>query len=324
MTQSPYTAVAERPTTFDDVRAAAARIADHVHRTPVLTSRSVNEACGGELFFKCENFQRIGAFKARGAANAVLSLDEQTAARGVATHSSGNHGAALALAASVRGIPSWIVVPTDAPAVKTASVRRLGAHLVSCEPGLANREAKLAEVLSETGAETVHPYNDWRVIAGQGTAAMELLEDQPELDVLLAPVGGGGLLSGSAIAARAMRPGIRVIGCEPAGADDAKRSFESGELLPMPNPQTIADGLRGALGTRSFAVIRTLVDEMVSVTDEQIVAAMRLVWERMKIIIEPSCAVPVAALMFGAVKLDGRRAGVILTGGNVDLDRLPW
>jgi threonine dehydratase len=321
---TPYTAVAERPTTFDDVRRAAARIAGHVHRTPVLTSRSLDERLGGEVFFKCENFQRIGAFKARGATNAVFSLDEETAARGVATHSSGNHGAALALAAALRGIDAWIVVPTDAPAVKTESVRRLGARLVPCEPGLANREQALEGVLAETGAELVHPYNDWRVIAGQGTAAMELLEDQPELEVLLAPVGGGGLISGCAIAAKAMRPGIEVVGCEPAGAADARRSFETGELQPMPDPRTIADGLRGALGTRTFAVIRTLVDDIVTVTDEEIVAAMRLVWERLKIVIEPSCAVPVAALMTGAVSLDGRRAGVVLTGGNVDLDRLPW
>ena len=322
--QSPYTAVEERPTSFDDVRAAAARIAGRVHRTPVMTSRSVSERCGGEVHFKCENFQRIGAFKARGAINAVFSLDDEAAARGVATHSSGNHGAALALAASLRGIPATIVVPTDAPAVKTESVRRLGARLVSCEPGLRSREEALEGVLAETGAVMVHPYNDWRVIAGQGTAAMELLEDVPGLDLVLAPVGGGGLLSGTAVAAKAMRPGIAVIGCEPAGAADAKRSLETGTLQPMPDPRTIADGLRGALGTRTFAVIRSLVDGIVTVTDEDIVAAMRLVYERLKIVIEPSCAVPVAALMTGAVALEGRRAGVILTGGNVDLDRLPW
>jgi threonine dehydratase len=322
--QGPYTAVAERPTTFGDVRQAAARIAGHVHRTPVLTSRSIDERLGGEVYFKCENFQRIGAFKARGAVNAVLSLDEETAARGVATHSSGNHGAALALAASLRGIPAWIVIPDDAPAVKTESVRRLGAEVVACAPGLKHREQGLERVVAETGAEVVHPYNDWRVIAGQGTAALELLEAHPGLEVLLAPVGGGGLISGSAIAAKAMHPGIAVIGCEPAGAADAKRSFDTGELQPMPEPRTIADGLRGALGTRTFAVIRTLVDDIVTVSEEDIVQAMRLVWERLKIVIEPSCAVPVAALLAGAVPLDGRRAGVILTGGNVDLDRLPW
>jgi len=319
-----YTAVAERPTTFDDIRKAAERIAPYVHRTPVLTSSSLDERFGGQLFFKCENFQRIGAFKARGATNAVFSLDEERAGAGVATHSSGNHGAALALAASLRGIRSWIVVPTDAPVVKSESVRRLGANFVSCEPGLANREAALEKVLADTGAEMVHPYNDWRVIAGQGTAAMELLEDQPELDLLMTPVGGGGLLSGCAVAAKAMRRGIEVIGCEPAGADDAQRSFRSGELQAMPNPRTVADGLRGALGTRTFAVIRTLVDDIVTVSEDEIIAAMRLVWERLKIVIEPSCAVPVAALLSGAVRLDGRKAGIVLTGGNVDLDNLPW
>ena len=314
---------AETPT-IEDVRDAGKRIHGRVHKTPVLTSTSLDELFGGSVHFKCENFQRIGAFKARGAMNAVFSLSDDEASAGVATHSSGNHGSALALAASLRGIPAWVVVPDDAPAVKEDCIRRYGATVIPCKPGQENREKGLAAVVEETGAEIVHPYDDWRVIAGQGTSALELIEQVANLDVLLTPVGGGGLISGTAIVAQGSNQVITVIGCEPAQADDAQRSFRAGHRIAIDSPDTIADGLRAMLGERNFPVIAELVEDIVTVGEEEIIAAMRLVWERLKIIIEPSSAVPVAALLSGAVKLDGRNAGVIITGGNVDLDALPW
>lgn len=306
------------------IRAAADRIAPHALRTPVLSGRSLDAELGGQLFLKCENFQRVGAFKARGALNAVFSLEDEVAARGVATHSSGNHGAALALAATLRGIPSWVVVPDDAPPPKRAAVARYGATVVDCRPGLDNREAGLGCVLEETGATLVHPYDDYRVITGQGTAAVELVEARPDLELLLVPVGGGGLVSGCAIAAKGLSPRIRVVACEPAAADDARQSLERGERVRLDAPETVADGLRASLGARNFAIMRELVDEVVTVSEEAIVAAMRLVWERLKIVIEPSSAVPVAALLEGGLRPEGRRIGIILTGGNVDLDALPW
>lgn len=305
---------------LDDVRAAYMRIQAHTHRTPVLTSRALNRRLGRELFFKCENLQRAGAFKFRGATNAVLSLTEEEARRGVATHSSGNHGAALALAASLRGIPAFIVMPRNSSAVKLAAVKEYGGNITLCDPTLAARESTLDEVVARTGATFVHPYNHPRVIAGQGTAALELLEQVPDLDLILAPVGGGGLLSGTAIVAAAA--GITVAAGEPAGADDAYQSLQRGELVPSVEPRTVADGLLTSLGSRTFEIIRRHVSAIYPVSEAGIVAAMRLVWERMKIIIEPSSAVPLAAL--AEHEIVGARVGIILSGGNVDLEHLPW
>lgn len=308
-----------------DVEHAAARIRPFARRTSVLTSSSLDSLFGARLFCKCENFQRVGAFKFRGACNAVQSLSGAEAARGVATHSSGNHGAALALAASLRGVPCTVVVPRNAPAVKRAAVAAYGADVVLCEPTLEARETTLARVVAESGQEVVHPYDDARVIAGQGTAARELVDEVSDLDVLLVPIGGGGLASGTALAVRGASPGTRVVAVEPLGADDAYRSFHGGELLPSVAPDTIADGLLTSLGVRNFALVRRHVDDIVRVSEEAIVRAMRLVWERMKIVVEPSAAVPVAALLDGALDgLAGQRVGIVLSGGNVDLDRLPW
>ncbi len=317
--------------TAADVAGAAERIRPFVTRTPVLTASSLDARFGARLFFKCENFQRVGAFKFRGACNAVQSLSAEEAARGVATHSSGNHGAALALAARLRGAPCTVVVPRNAPAVKLAAVRGYGAEVVLCEPTLPARETTLAGVLADTGALVVHPYDDARVIAGQGTAALELLEEVPELDVVLVPIGGGGLAAGTALAG-SERSSVRVVAVEPLGADDAYRSLKSGERLPSVNPRTIADGLLTGLGVRNFAVLQRHLDDIVRVSEEAIVQAMRLVWERMKIVVEPSAAVPMAALLDGALAasdalggaLGGQRIGIVLSGGNVDLDRLPW
>lgn len=311
--------------TLADVRRAAERIRPFARRTPVLTAASLDALFGVRLFFKCENFQRVGAFKFRGACNAVQSLAEAEAARGVATHSSGNHGAALALAARLRAVPCTVVVPRNAPAVKRAAVAAYGADVVLCEPTLEARERTLAEAVAESRQAVVHPYDDASVIAGQGTAALELVEDVPDLDVVLVPIGGGGLASGTALAVRGTSPGTRVVAVEPLGADDAYRSFRSGERLPSVAPDTIADGLLTSLGVRNFELVRRHVDDIVRVSEEAIVRAMRLVWERMKIVVEPSGAVPLAALLDGAVEgLAGKRIGVVLSGGNVDLDRLPW
>jgi threonine dehydratase len=312
------------PVSLADIEAAHARIADAVHDTPVLTSRLLDGHTRSTLFFKGEHLQRAGAFKARGASNAVLGLPEALAARGVATHSSGNHGAALAMAAARRGIAAWIVMPENAPAVKRAAVAGYGATIVDCAPTLAAREATLAEVIDAHGAHVVHPYDDARVIAGQGTVALELLRTVPELDVIAAPVGGGGLLAGIAVAAKALKPSIEVIGVEPAGADDAFRSFGLGELQPQTNPQTIADGLRTSLGVRNFALIQRFVDTIVTVSEEAIVEAMRLQWTRMKTVVEPSGAVPFAGTLEHGERFAGRRCGIVISGGNVDLDRLPW
>lgn len=310
--------------TLADIRAAHARIADKIHRTPVLTSATLDALCDGQLFFKCENFQKIGAFKARGAANAVFSLTEAEAAKGVATHSSGNHAAALARAARLRGIAAHIVMPSNAPKAKVESVRRNGGIVIFCEPTVTAREAACAQVMAETGARLVHPYNDYAVMAGQGTATLELLEQAPNLDLVIAPVGGGGLLSGTAVAAKGARPGIRVIAAEPAAADDAARSFAAGHIIPLDKTTTIADGLRTSLGERNFPLIQQNVDGIVTVSEESIIAAMRRIWEVLKIIIEPSCAVPYAAIMEQKIDVTGKRVGIILTGGNVDLDALPW
>ncbi|MBN7797073.1 pyridoxal-phosphate dependent enzyme [Parahaliea mediterranea] len=306
------------------VEQAAARIADYIHHTPVYTSAQLDELCGARLFFKCENLQKVGAFKARGASNAVLSLPEAEAARGVATHSSGNHGAALAMAARRRGIPAHIVMPANAPAVKKAAVAGYGAFIVECEPTLAARQATLERVIAETGAHLVHPYNDPRVIAGQGTTALELLRQVADLEVIAVPVGGGGLLAGVAIAAKAINPAIEVLAVEPAGADDAFRSFGLGRLVEQTAPDTIADGLRTSLGELNYRIIRQHVDTIVTVPDEAIVRAMRLQWTRLKTLVEPSGAVSFAGVLEHPERFRGRRAGIVISGGNLDLDQLPW
>ncbi|MFK7960478.1 MAG: pyridoxal-phosphate dependent enzyme [Phycisphaerales bacterium] len=313
--------------TVDDVQAAAARIAGFVHRTPVMTSRRIDAACGRSLHFKCENLQRVGAFKYRGATNAVQSLSAADAARGVVTHSSGNHAQALALAAGTRGIPATIVMPSNAPAVKQAAVAEYGATIVLCEPTLAARETTTAAVIAETGAALVHPYDDPRVIAGQGTMALELLEDAADLDVVIAPVGGGGMMSGICVAVRGTDPTIRLIGAEPAGADDAARSLASGERIATHVPDTIADGLLTTLGEHTWPILRASLETIVTVDDAAIVRAMRMIMESMKLVVEPSGAVGLAAAMepaFTAAVPEGARVGIVLCGGNVDLDRLPW
>ncbi|HWP46208.1 MAG TPA: pyridoxal-phosphate dependent enzyme [Candidatus Limnocylindrales bacterium] len=310
--------------TLIEIQQAAERIKPYIHRTPVFTSSSLNHMVQADLFFKCENFQKAGAFKFRGACNAVLSLSESEARRGVATHSSGNHAAALALAAQRRGIPAFIVMPRTAPEVKKAAVAGYGGKIVFCEPTLAAREATLTKIVEETGATFIHPYNDPRVIAGQGTAALELLAEVPKLDVIMTPVGGGGLLSGTAIVVSELSPTTQVIGAEPEGADDAYRSLQEGRIVPSVQPHTIADGLLTSLGDLTFAILQKYVQKIVTVSEKAIIMGMRHVWERMKIIIEPSAAVPVGALFERKIDLTGKRIGIILSGGNVDLDRLPW
>ena len=311
---------------YEEVLRAAERIRPHVNRTPVLTSRTLNRMTGCSLFFKAENFQKVGAFKARGACNAVFSLTEDEARHGVATHSSGNHAAAVAYAAGLRGIPAIVVMPDDAPPVKRAAVEGYGPRIVTSGSHPLDRERMLEEVVAETGATFIHPSNDPRVIAGQGTAALELVEEVPDLDVVMVPVGGGGLLAGTALAVAGRSPGTRVIAVEPEAVDDAYRSFRDGRIYPPTNAETVADGLRTFLGDVNFPIIREYVAEIVTVSEGGIVEAMRLVWERMKIIIEPSSAVPVAALFEEplAGRCRGLRVGITLSGGNVDLERLPW
>jgi len=308
---------------LERIRAAHERIRPHIHRTPVLTSTRLDEASGAKLFFKCENLQKIGAFKARGATNAVFSLDEVAAKRGVATHSSGNHGTALARAAKLRGIPAHIVMPKNSAKVKVRAVESFGAHIVFCEPNDAAREAACADVIAKTGATLIHSFENEDVMAGQGTAAIELLEDA-DIDLVLCPVGGGGLLSGTSVAAKSMRPNIKLIAVEPANADDTSQSFHAGRRIVTEKKFTIADGLRTNVGEHTFPIIQRYVDDVVTVSEESIVSAMRTIWETMKIVIEPSAAVPYAAIAHGKINLAGKRAGVILTGGNVDLDALPW
>ncbi|HET7144353.1 MAG TPA: pyridoxal-phosphate dependent enzyme, partial [Anaerolineales bacterium] len=284
------------PTTLNDIVQAAVRIKSYAHRTPVLTNESLDQKAGAQVYLKCENFQKVGAFKFRGACNAVYSLTEEEAAGGVCTHSSGNHAAALALAAKMRGIPAYIVMPNNAPSVKKNAVAGYGGQITFCQPTLEARESSLARIKLDTGANVVHPYNDERVIAGQGTAALELLEDVPDLDVIIAPVGGGGLLSGTSIAATEIKKGIRVIAGEPEMADDAYRSMNAGEIIPSKNPKTIADGLLTSLGTLTFPIIQKRVEQIVTVSEAGIIASMKFIWERAKIIIEPSSAVAIGVL----------------------------
>jgi len=308
------------------VRDAAARIAGRAKRTPVATCTTLDHLAGNALFFKCEQYQKTGSFKFRGACNAVMKLSDAEAARGVATHSSGNFAQALALAARSRGIPAHVVMPENAPAVKRRAVEGYGARVIPCAPALAAREAALAGVIAETGAVFLHPFDNADVIAGQGTAALELLEQAPDLDAIVAPVGGGGLLAGLAIAATELRPGIRVFGAEPQGADDAARSLAAGHVIPMLEPKTIADGLVTSLGELTWPVLRDRVESIVTVSEAEIVAAMRLAWERGKLLIEASAAVALAAVLHVSFRaLHGvDRVGIVLSGGNVDLDRLPW
>jgi threonine dehydratase len=311
------------PVDLNAIRAAHQRIRPHIHRTPVLTSARVDEASGAQLFFKCENLQKIGAFKARGATNAVFALDDATAKRGVATHSSGNHGTALARAAKLRGIPAHIVMPKNSTKIKVRAVESYGAHVVFCEPTQTAREAACADVIAKTGATLIHSFENEDVIAGQGTAAIELLEEV-DVDLVMCPVGGGGLLCGTAIATKSMRPKIKVIAAEPANADDAAQSFRAGKRIVTEKKFTIADGLRTNVGERNFPIIQRYVDDIVTVSEEAIVSGMRTIWETMKIIIEPSAAVPYAAIVERKIDIGGKRIGIILSGGNVDLDALPW
>ncbi|MGH7945644.1 MAG: pyridoxal-phosphate dependent enzyme [Opitutaceae bacterium] len=306
------------------IRAAHDRIRPHIHRTPVLTSARLDAAAVGQLFFKCENFQKVGAFKSRGAVNAVLSLDHTAAQAGVATHSSGNHAAAVARAARLRGIPAYIVMASNSSRAKIRAVEGYGGRLSFCEPTQAARESACARIIRETGATLVHPFENDDVMAGQGTAAIELLEDAPDLDLILCPVGGGGLLAGTAIAAKSIQRDIKVIAVEPDEAADTARSFRAGHIVPLEKTTTIADGLRTTIGAPNFAVARRFVDDVVTVSEEAIITAMRTIWETLKIVIEPSAAVPYAAILENKVDVTGRRAGLILTGGNVDLDALPW
>src|SRR6266487_1272511 len=309
---------------LDRIRAGHERIRPYIHRTPVLTNSWLNDACKASLFFKCENFQKVGAFKARGATNAVFSLDDATARRGVATHSSGNHGAAVARAAKLRGIPAHIVMPSNSAKVKIRAVENCGARVVFCEPTEEARETACADVIAKTGATLIHSFENPDVIAGQGTAVVELLEDVPDLDLVMCPIGGGGLLAGTAVAAKSIRPNIKVIAAEPENADDAAQSFRAGRVIRTEKKFTIADGLRTNVGEPNFAIIKCNVDDIVTVSEEAIASAMRTIWETMKIIVEPSAAVPYAAILESKIDIGGKRVGLILTGGNVDLDALPW
>jgi threonine dehydratase len=309
---------------LDMIRAAHERIRPYIHRTPVLTSERLNQTSGGQLFFKCENFQKAGAFKSRGAINAVFSLNSDNARRGVATHSSGNHAAALARAAKLRGIPAYIVMPSNSSPAKVRAVQGYGGQLTLCEPNQTARETACARLIDETGATLVHPFENNLVMAGQGTAMVELLEDIPDLDVVLCPVGGGGLLCGTSVAAKALRPTITVIATEPEEAGDTARSFRAGHIIPLEKTATIADGLRTTIGTPNFALARQHVSGVVTVSEQGIVDAMRAIWETLKIVVEPSAAVPYAAVTEKKFDVTKRRVGLILTGGNIDLDSLPW
>lgn len=311
---------------FADVQDAAERIHGAAHRTPVLTCATLDQRAGLRLFFKCEHLQKVGAFKFRGAANAVARLSQEEARRGVLTHSSGNHAQALALAARLRGIAAHIVLPAGAPAVKARAVRDYGATIHPCDATLAAREETASRVAAATGATFIHPYDNADIIAGQGTATLELLADVPDLDAIVVPVGGGGLLAGTCIAARGIAPRVRLFAAEPAGADDAARSLAAGHLLPQSDPRTIADGLRTSLGQLTWPILQQHVEEVVTVDESEIVAAMRLAWERAKMMIEPSAAVALAAVLGDRFRRQSglSRVGVILSGGNVDLDRLPF
>ena len=310
--------------TLDDMKTARERIAPYIHRTPILTSRMLNELAGAELFFKCENLQKAGAFKARGASNAVFGLTDGQAARGVATHSSGNHGSCLSYAAGQRGIPCTVVMPRTAPQAKKDAVRGYGARVVECEPSTSSREAVFAEVVAETGAEFVHPYNDPRVIAGQGTCSAEMIEQVDGLDAVIAPIGGGGMVSGTCLTLSNLAPNVKIYAAEPAQADDAMRSFKAGHIIADDAPETVADGLKVPLKELTWHFVQRHVTDILTASDPEIIEAMKLIWKRMKIVMEPSSAVPLATILKNPDIFAGKRVGVIITGGNVDLDKLPW
>jgi threonine dehydratase len=312
--------------TLIDIEQAAVRIAPYIHQTPLMRSRQIEQLAGCRLTFKCETLQKSGAFKARGASNAVLQLSEQAAALGVATHSSGNHGAALAMAARNRGIPAYVVVPSSAPAVKKQAILGYGAELIRCEPTLAARLEMLEHTVARTGAQPIPPYDHSDIISGQGTVALELHQQlgPDTADMLITPVGGGGLLAGSAIASKSLQPACQVIGAEPAGADDAYRSFHSGQRVTEHIPESIADGLLTTLGVANFNILRHSVDTILRVEEQQIIDAMQLIWSRLKLVVEPSAAVPLAAVMAHRSQFAGRHVAIILSGGNVDLAQLPW
>ena len=310
--------------TWEDVVEAHARIAPHIHRTPVLTSSYLNALTGADLFFKCENFQKAGAFKVRGASNAVFGLRDDQLARGVATHSSGNHALSLSYAAGRRGIPCTVVMPRTAPQAKKDAVRGYGGVIVECEPSTTSREAVFAQVQARTGADFVHPYNDPRVIAGQATCSRELLEQVQGLDAVVAPIGGGGMISGTCLTVSSVAPGVKVYAAEPLNADDAARSFRAGHIIADDAPETVADGLKVPLKELTWHFVKTYAADVLTATEDEIIEAMKLTWTRMKIVIEPSCAVPLAVILKNPEVFRGRRVGVIITGGNVDLDKLPW
>ena len=316
----------EYAASIDDVRTAAERIRGVGHRTPVLTSNTLDQMAGRKLFFKCENFQKVGAFKFRGGWNAVSMLSDKEAERGVCTHSSGNHAQAVAYSAQKRGIPAYIVMPNNSPDVKLNAVKGYGANVTLCEPTLEARRTTLEGIAEDTGAAVIHPFNNANVIAGQGTAALELIEDIGELDAMIAPIGGGGLMSGTCITTRSLLPDAKLFGAEPKGADDAYRSLKEGKLLPQEDPRTICDGLLTSMGENTWNILKDHLDAIYTVSDEDVVQSMRLIWERMKIIIEPSCATPVAVVMSSEFKqLENiEKVGIILTGGNVDLAKLPF
>ena len=311
---------------MDDVIAASKRIEGHGHRTPILTNKTIDELTGKKIFFKCENFQKIGAFKFRGGWNTISSLSGEEASKGVCTHSSGNHAQAVAYAAMKRNIPAHIVMPRNAPKVKIQAVEGYRANITLCEPTLKARRETLEKIAEKTGAYVVHPFNEPKVIAGQGTCAMEMIEDIGDLDAICAPIGGGGLMSGTCIAARSMLPNVRLFGAEPKGADDAYQSLKKGKLIPQNNPKTICDGLLTSMGENTWNILKDHLEDIITVSDEEIVTAMKLIWERMKIIIEPSCATPLAAVLTPEFReLENiETIGIILTGGNVDLAKLPF
>jgi threonine dehydratase len=310
--------------TFDDVLAAHERIKPYIHRTPVLTSSYFNELVGAELFFKCENFQKAGAFKVRGASNAVFGLSDEEAANGVCTHSSGNHALSLSYAAGRRGIPCNVVMPRTAPEAKKAAVRGYGGIITECEPSTTSREAVFAEVQAKTGGNFVHPYNDPRVIAGQGTCSVEFMEQTGGVDIMVAPIGGGGMISGTCLALSHIAPEVQIIASEPEQADDAYRSFKAGHIIADDAPVTIADGLKVPLKELTWHFVSNHVTDILTCSEEEIIEAMKLTWQRMKIVMEPSCAVPLATILKNKERFAGKRVGVIVTGGNVDLDKLPW
>lgn len=310
--------------TKENLQDTQQRIQDFIYRTPVLSSSLINEIAGIEIYFKCENFQKMGAFKMRGATNALLQLSESGKEFGVATHSSGNFAQALALAAKMQGVKAYVVMPSNAPEIKKAAVKGYGGIVIECTPTLVARETTLNEVVNKTGAIFLHPYNDYQVIAGQGTAAIELIEEHNDLDAIFAPVGGGGLLAGTAMAAHHFSPKTKVIAGEPLGADDAWQSLQKGEIIPQSDPKTIADGLLTSLGSKTFPIIKEHVTKIIRVNEDEIIASMRLIWERMKIIVEPSSAVALAALLKEKNKYKGQKVGIILSGGNVDLSNLPF